>query len=52
MHHADLSEIARAIKNCTDILGEETSTIAKNVVIFTVVDYGRENEAFIARYLK
>ena len=52
MHNKEIGKIAKAIINCTDILAEETSMVAKNVVIFTKVNYGREHEEFIKKHLK
>jgi hypothetical protein len=51
-HSTEVSTIARAIINCTDILAEETAIVTQNVVIYTVLDYGEKNEAFIVGRLK
>jgi hypothetical protein len=43
MDSSDIDEICKAIKNCTDIIAEETNVQAKNVIFFTHLDYGHQN---------
>ena len=40
MFSENIKQITQAIINCTDIIGEETAVVAKNVIIYTIVDYG------------
>lgn len=40
MHDESVEKIAEAIKNCTDVLAEETSIVAQNVIVYTYLAYG------------
>jgi len=47
MHDESIETIAKAIKNCCDIVAEETSIVAENVIIYTHISYGQIHNDFI-----
>lgn len=51
MFSQNIQDIALAINNCTDILAEETTLVATNLIIYTHQSYGEKLEGFIVERL-